>query len=394
MKRIRLLLLLIILLLATTSVKAMQIKSIELKEKSNTVVINNEPVINGLAVDIDAKFDITDDFIKYNIVLFNDSEEEYQVGKDLIKTKEEDYFTYSYEIDKEIIKPGDTVNLLVTITYEKEPEEAFTNEDSIVTTNNISFDLKEVIEEAVPVEEANPQTYDKQFIYLIILSISIIGVAGTIYLIKKTGRKQYLLIVIGLLILNIPGIRAIQELRITINTKLEITDPKQFCMVELIEEQVIDGDAIEFEGRLRSDPNADENDNELKIGEIKYYSYTAEDIDMIHYKDNNFENICYTKTPISGGYSIKPVNNIETIPECRDYTKYFNRLERYFIYRENMTDEKINYANLVPLSTQDPDNPNRWTSNDFGSIQNKKIGCYVVINRVLIYPDAPRYDAV
>ena len=59
-----------------------------------------------------------------------------------------------------------------------------------------------------------------------------------------------------------------------------------------------------------------------------------------------------------------------------------------------MTDEKINYANLVPLSTQDPDNPNRWTSNDFGSIQNKKIGCYVVINRVLIYPDAPRYDAV
>ena len=30
--------------------------------------------------------------------------------------------------------------------------------------------------------------------------------------------------------MQIPGIRAIEELKITLNTKFEITDPKEFCI--------------------------------------------------------------------------------------------------------------------------------------------------------------------
>ena len=50
------------------------IKSIELVEKSENTTINSEPKFNNLVMDFDIAFKAQDDFVKYKVVISNNTD--------------------------------------------------------------------------------------------------------------------------------------------------------------------------------------------------------------------------------------------------------------------------------------------------------------------------------
>ncbi len=393
MKRIRLLLLLIILLLATNSVKAMQIKSIELKEKSEGVVVKTEPTIDGLNVNLDIKFDVAEDFIKYNLVVLNDQEEEYVFTEDIIKSKDDSYFAYTYETDKTTLKSGETANISITIKYEGAPAELFTADNpTFVETNNVSFSLVD----ANPVEEiANPQTLDKSIVYYSILGLSLIGVGVTIYLFRKTGKKQYLLVMVGLLIANVSGIYALNNITITFNTKFEVADPNEFC-VAVIEAPLQksgeeEEDYVEEEAQLQ------------QILETKCFKYTEEQ------KIEEWVNEKYGECMIFPGLEVPIYNpnfplpaaspfetlvgriaivNPELPPICEEFFNYFIN-GGLFIERDKINDGKFNMDDTIYPEHYDSELDDWILKEEFKTIRNKKYGYYISVR---IIEDEPIFD--
>ncbi len=58
------------------------IKSIELVEKSENTTINSEPKFNNLEMNFDVAFKSKDDYVKYKVVISNNTDIDYKVSED------------------------------------------------------------------------------------------------------------------------------------------------------------------------------------------------------------------------------------------------------------------------------------------------------------------------
>ena len=228
MKKISYLLIIILSLFIYTNVYAesISIKSIELISKDEDVEILSDTTSDNLTLNINLRFYNTGDFVKYKIIVENNTDEDYVLSNKNIYD-ENKLVKYEFIFDKndDVLKAKSKKEFYLNVVYEKEiTNKLLNNESNYSTSNTIELSLvkkqlpvieeiKEVVKEMI-VE--NPNTTDK-----ILITVIAIIIAITITYILKRYKKTRYLILIG--ILSIPFIsRAINKITIEINENIEI----------------------------------------------------------------------------------------------------------------------------------------------------------------------------
>ena len=217
MKNIKYLLLSLILLLimipVISAASNVEIEKVELISKSNNTIINREPTFKGLEIDYDISFQNLGDSAKYKVTVKNNSNINYKISDDTQFSKS-NYIKYEYDINKEL-KAKSSTDVIITITYnELIPKEEFKN-GKYSESNTAVVKLLN--------EEKNPNTSS----FNIVIAIAIISliIVLSLRLIKKNRCIKRLIIITMFSIASIPIIaKAIEEIRLTINVKVEIVN--------------------------------------------------------------------------------------------------------------------------------------------------------------------------
>ena len=89
-----------------------------LDTKSENTIIKSEPTFNGLVMNFDVSFKQKNDFVKYKVVVKNDTNIDYKIANDTSFNKS-DHITYTYDVEN-ILKPKGEAVVYVTITYSSE----------------------------------------------------------------------------------------------------------------------------------------------------------------------------------------------------------------------------------------------------------------------------------
>ena len=196
-------------ILADTSI--FQITKIEVKDKSEGVVVNDVSLSNG-SLNNDIIFSGKDDYVKYNITIKNTSNDNYTI-KSITDNNDSTNLEYTYEdltnvvvesktertFELQIKYIEETTGLYIsnkpvslTLTYEKKDgstgSETITNNDGTSSTVTPASDLSEEDEDIV-----NPNTGDNLNIYIILGLISLAGL-GLTFVNKKSYFKTLMFI--------------------------------------------------------------------------------------------------------------------------------------------------------------------------------------------------------
>ena len=187
-----------------------EIKSITLDTKSDNTIIKTEPTFNGLVMNFDLSFKQKDDFVKYKVVVKNDTNIDYKIASDTSFNKS-DHITYTYDVEN-VLKPKGEAVVYVTITYSNEVD------PSELVNGMYKEENKAVIQ--LLNKDGNVVNPNTGINYIIIISILLTLIIITI-LLKKHKKSVLLPIIIAVLL--IPTlVYAIETLKLTINVKVEI----------------------------------------------------------------------------------------------------------------------------------------------------------------------------
>ncbi len=207
------------------------ISKVELVEKSDDVLINKEPEINGFKIDFDVKFKNVRDFVKYKVTIVNNDSEDYTLSTSDKLDDSYIKYDYSYENDNKVIAANKEKILFVTITYAKEvPDDLYKNGAYSEThsTNLAFFNNRLPEEEAKEISNPKTNTASIVFIVLVILLSFIIS-----FILSSRKMRRYLgMFIIILSIISPFIIFAINTLYITINTKVEIDKSEETTPVK------------------------------------------------------------------------------------------------------------------------------------------------------------------
>ena len=222
MKKLFLLLILFIpfIVFAKDSV---EIKSISLVEKSEDTIINNEPTFTGLTMNYDISFKKPTDYVKYKVLVTNNTDTEYNISEDT-SFNTSNYILYKYEVE-DILKPNSEINIYVTITYNKKVDASLLDNGKYTETNKAVVQLLDQNNEIVPIEKEiidNPKT-GIIFPILVLLVVITSCIIATILLVNKKNVIKYISFIFILSICLLPIIvKAIESLKLTINVNIEI----------------------------------------------------------------------------------------------------------------------------------------------------------------------------
>ncbi|MBP5678834.1 MAG: hypothetical protein J6X28_03290 [Bacilli bacterium] len=212
MKKIIRVFLLLLLFLGTTPVyaKGVSIESITVDSKSNNTVILEDATIENLTVKMNVNFVLKEDYIKYKIIINNDTDKDYIMDENKNKSEYIDYI-YEYDDQNKIIESHKKSTMFVTIQYKKEvPVDVLREEGSFIETKNLSIELDHF---------ENPKT--GMNIIAILLLLLIVG----ILLLAKKNKKIAVLI---LLLLPVT-VWAIDKLMIHLEMNVKIS-AKPVCI--------------------------------------------------------------------------------------------------------------------------------------------------------------------
>ena len=210
------------------------IKSVEVKDKSESTIVNLSDY-EDLTINNEVSLYNLNDYVIYKIILKNNSDKDYKI-ESITDNNDNEYITYSYEVNDKDFKKDKEIELLVTLKYSKlvdSKTEGISNnlkitinydngESTTIESDNkdetISNDNKDATITNVEVDE-NPTTYDNINVYLSILLISI---SLLIILIIK-NKKLKVLGLILVVIFTIPTAHAISvNLNINIKSTLNL----------------------------------------------------------------------------------------------------------------------------------------------------------------------------
>jgi len=202
-----------VILIPNVSAKGVEIKSITLDTKSNNTEEKSNPTHSGLTMNFSIGFKEKDDFIKYKVVVKNDTDIDYKISTDTSFHKSE-YITYKYETTGDL-KANSELTVFVTLTYSNEIDPSLLVDDKYTETNKAV--LKLLDKNGNP---ANPNTGVNTYLVITLLLLSILIV--TLLITKKHNKiKGLSLLVIGLFL--IPTlVYAVETLKLTINVNAEI----------------------------------------------------------------------------------------------------------------------------------------------------------------------------
>ena len=124
----------------TCETNAITIESIEINNKSENVIEQSEPVINGKILELELKMSEVGDSIEYKMLLKNDSKEDYELEKTLLSSNS-DYLEYIFmtKDNSNIVKALETKEVILKIQYKNEvSDESFVNG---IYTDNKNFQV-------------------------------------------------------------------------------------------------------------------------------------------------------------------------------------------------------------------------------------------------------------
>ena len=215
-------LLFILLLVIPFFVKAfdLEVEKIEFVEKSKYTEIIEDATIKNNKINLNVRFQELNDYVKYKITLKNNTDKTYdtKTTKDLTE-----YVTANFESvedDEGLIKANSTKEVYFIIKYNHEvPLEEFQKNPTITTDDIQSLELS-VKEDKVNVEVNNPKT--NTFVSIV---LAVVLITSGISAIILTKNKQAFL-VLAIMIISIPlTIYAIEQIKIDIDSKIEISHP-------------------------------------------------------------------------------------------------------------------------------------------------------------------------
>ena len=208
MKKILFIILLLIPFMVMAEEKV-EITKVEEIKKSDTVTVNHEPTYEGLKINFDLAFTELEDSISYKVTIVNNTKKDYSIenGEEFSKGNYIKY-EFKYLTDKKVLKPNETIELQIDITYANQVPPSTFLEGRYTETNALTINLS---------HQDNPVTSNGALIAIVGLSIILFIITISLYV----KSKQLLLLIIPLLFIPIT-IYAIEKLTIEVTTNIEI----------------------------------------------------------------------------------------------------------------------------------------------------------------------------
>jgi len=173
-----------------------KITNIEVKEKSERVIVNDVSLTDG-SIKNDILFDAKNDYITYNITIKNNSSDKYKI-KSISDNNTSEYLKYSYDnLTGTVVEPGNETTFNMTITYVQESndltisdkavtltllyekEDGTTTTETITNQDNISSSNSNQANNANNKVLNNPKTGDNIAFYIILSVVSFFGLLIT-----------------------------------------------------------------------------------------------------------------------------------------------------------------------------------------------------------------------
>ena len=170
-----------------------KIESIELKEKSDNVEENSEPISNGNSVNVDLKVNRVGDTATYELLVKNISDEDYEINKSSLSVGS-DFVNYSLKTEDgdNIIKAGKSKVIYLEVKYANAvPEDKFDASGVYNDNKNVVVDLTNKGNALI-----NPVTSTG-----IILLVIALGSVLIFIIVKKTKVKKYMVLLIPFILI-------------------------------------------------------------------------------------------------------------------------------------------------------------------------------------------------
>ena len=188
------------------------ISSITVESKSEHVNELSEATVNGKEVNLNLNMSNVGDYIKYRIIIKNDSNVDYLLNKNSVKISSK-YVDYNIESNDNNIVKGKTAKAFsLNVLYKNEVSEDLYENDSF--NDNITMKLNLSTDSI-----KNPNTGINYYIFVVFVLITVI----IMLLVFRKNRLVFY--VIGLTLLIPIGVKAICSVDININSKIKIDKP-------------------------------------------------------------------------------------------------------------------------------------------------------------------------
>ena len=254
-----------------------KIKSIDLVEKSENTTINSEPKFNNLVMDFDISFKAQDDYVKYKVVVSNNTNVDYKISEDT-SFNESQYMTYKYDVEKDLKANGETI-VYVTITYSKEIDSSKLANGKYTESNKAIVQLLDSKGQVV-----NPNTSSS--IVMILINLFIVLFVSILLVIKVRNKKAIsLVLIVGLSLIPITTY-AVETLKLAINVNVEIE--KGYEVVYLLNNDRLYLTDDELKDWDLSDATCDKIYNIIDGSNTKKYTYCEGNL---FYKDNRLYSV-------------------------------------------------------------------------------------------------------
>ena len=337
------------------AVENVKITNIEQIEKSETVTVKTDPTFEGLKINFDFKFTNLNDFIKYKVTIKNEDNKDYEIESG-VSFNEGEYIKYEFGMngDSAIIKPGESKEMSLKITYVKEPSPEYFVDGSYVEQNSMTIDLSSSTEQKSSVDPASQKQEDNPHTGAtsVLIFITILLVSGVILTVAIRKNDKVLM---TLVLLLIPiSIYAIEKITLEIETKIELVATEK--TLKVVDYNCGFGEPKTYEFTYK---------NGMTWGVFKdsnYYTLAREKYTLEELPEHSFE---YILTPASFEYN--------EIPQC------FADLGDRPIFEEEMTEEE--QAELEAYDEATAKCEEEYKTHDFSNedfIQNSSVGNYYV----------------
>ena len=206
------------------------VKSIELIDKSNGVEVSGLPTIRDGIIYLDAQMSYLNDSAEYRVVLENASNQDFTINKNLSNNSK--YLDYklepadgSYVIDK-----NSSEEFILTIKYINKVEASDFNNGTYEEDKDIYININEYSENESDNKDSivNPKTgFDLLFLAL----TALVGATLLVLIYHLKNKKIYFVLLLGVLLIP-PVVKAICTKEIKINSYITINQTYQGMLME------------------------------------------------------------------------------------------------------------------------------------------------------------------
>lgn len=205
----------------TCDLDKITIDSVTIKEKTDNVTEVEQPIIEGKKIKVNLKVMEVNDSIEYKITIKNDSNEDYELGKNSLNVNS-DYIEYTLKTadDGLIVKSGETKDVYLKVQYKNEvPDNEFSDGKF---NDNKSFVLNLSNDQTIEVPDTikNPKTGDS-LIFLMLICILCVGI--TMYMVLSRKKINKFMVLLLTLMITIPAsVYALCKIEISIESNVTI----------------------------------------------------------------------------------------------------------------------------------------------------------------------------